>query len=222
MAATHESDGSRRTELDWLAFQYVAGELSSADERQLEGRLIEDPELAAAVSRAVALASAVTRACVPSVGVRESVRPLPSLDSQPARLSRPAPPLPTVRSRALTSLIVTAGVFLAAVLFVLVSDNGLMKESWQTAQTEPASVADGGSVDADRAAAVESVLVESWTAARDSLTALDELSPADAVVPDLPEGREEATGDVPEWLFVAVELTCHPESGSAGPEILEN
>ena len=63
-------------DLDWLAFRYVAAELSAADRIQFERRLDEDAAAREAVARAVALTQAIaaTKAASPVVTVGDRSR----------------------------------------------------------------------------------------------------------------------------------------------------
>jgi ferric-dicitrate binding protein FerR (iron transport regulator) len=63
-------------ELDWLAFQYVAGELTADEEEQFERRLAEDQTAREAVERAVELKEAIQLASASWVPARRTQRRL--------------------------------------------------------------------------------------------------------------------------------------------------
>ena len=52
-------NAKQREDLDWLAFRYVAAELSPAESRQFEGRLEHDQQAREAVGRIVEVTCAV-------------------------------------------------------------------------------------------------------------------------------------------------------------------
>ena len=68
MSAEHQG------ELDWLAFRYVAGEMTAQEASELELRLADDQEAREAVCRAVGLAQRLADAGPPDADYTRSVR----------------------------------------------------------------------------------------------------------------------------------------------------
>jgi ferric-dicitrate binding protein FerR (iron transport regulator) len=70
---------------DWLAFLYVAGEMSEAESTAFEQHLLQDQPAREALARAVQLTAAVRSACRPVSVPVASVSPVPVSSARPWR-----------------------------------------------------------------------------------------------------------------------------------------
>lgn len=207
MSANHETHGEGRSDLDWLAFQYVAGELSAEDEVQFETRLAAEPEVAEAVARAVALGETVSLAFAvasnESASSHQTVRPLSKVSRKSTSQS--------VAGRTV-SVLTAACVIVAALLISFRGDEASQQVAHeQTRDTSTETPAD-----------VNSLLLQTWTDARESIAALDGDVVTEVAATDLAESRTDLAGDVPDWMFVAVELSYRSEPGNPNRNVLEN
>lgn len=215
MAANHELDGNDRTELDWLAFQYVAGELSADEAEQFESRLLCDFAAAEAVSRAVALGEAVSLALdVWTTNVdQETDRGVAPLQGRKI-VSRPA------TGRIISVL--TAACAIVAALLIAFRGDGLLRQRPEQVQLAALSDSTSENREAGRHAEIDSLLLETWTEARESIAALESDPLSDGISAEPLDARPEVTSDVPDWLFVAVELSYEDAVGNPQREVLEN
>ena len=207
MSANLETHGDGRSDLDWLAFQYVAGELSTDEEEQFETRLAVEAEVAEAVARAVALGESVSLAFAVA-------------SDEPADDSRTVRPQTHV-SRALRSQSVagrTVSVLTAACVIVA----ALMISFRGDDSTQQIALEQTRGTSTETSTDVSSLLLQTWTDARESIAALDGDAVTEVAATDLSESRTELAGDVPDWMFVAVELSYRAEPGNSSGNILEN
>jgi anti-sigma factor RsiW len=203
MSANHETHGAGRSDLDWLAFQYVAGELSTEDEQQFETRLAAKPEVAEAVARAMTLGETVSLVFAAEfnelAGDSRTVR-------RHAKVSRESVAGRTV------SVLTAACVIAAALLISFRRDEASQRIAHeQTPVTSTETPAD-----------VSSLLLQTWTDARESIAALDGDVVTESAATDLSDSRADLAGDVPDWMFVVVELSYRSEPGNPNRNVLEN
>ena len=208
MSANHETHGEGRNDLDWLAFQYVAGELSTEDEEQFEARLVTEPEVAEAVANAVVLGEAVSTAL--SLPAAESVR---TAESRPCGVTADRSTVGRTVS------VVTAACVVVAAL--LISFRG-EEPSRDSLATNSKSSADDGPGSSVLSSDDNSLLLETWTVARESVAALDSVALAESGSVESVDSRVDSTSDVPDWLFVAVELSYDSALGNSNGSVLEN
>jgi anti-sigma factor RsiW len=208
MSANHETHGEGRNDLDWLAFQYVAGELSVEDEEQIEARLATEPEVAEAVANAVVLGEAVSS--VFSGAAAESVR---TAESSPRGVTADRSTVGRTVS------VVTAACVVVAALLISFRGEEPSRDSLATNSESSAGDAPGSSVPSPDD---NSLLLETWTVARESVAAMDSVALAESVPVDSAESRIDSASDVPDWLFVAVELSYDSALGNSNGSVLEN
>jgi anti-sigma factor RsiW len=121
---THSRD--RADELSWIAFRYVAGEMSAAEQWAFETRLARDPAACAAVAEAVELTGAVRRAA-----------PALPRTARPSRRSRPA--IKLAASIAAACLAVVIGLRVTTLPTEHETDRAAFPLSWPDLR-EPASL----------------------------------------------------------------------------------
>lgn len=213
MSANHETQGEGRSDLDWLAFQYVAGELSVEDEEQFETRLATEPEVAEAVANAVVLGEAVSS--VFSGAAVESVR---TAESRPWGVTADRSSVGRTVSVATAACVVVAALLIS-----------FRREEPSRDSLKPQSLAKNSESSADRGLNSpvlspdnNSLLLETWTVARESVAALDSVALAESVPVESADSRVESASDVPDWLFVAVELSYDSALGNSNGSVLEN
>ncbi len=228
MSANHETLGEGRDDLDWLAFQYVAGELSPAEEERFEARLAIDPEAAEAVARAVTLGEAV------SLAFRgDAVSGSRPVDTRPATETRPAMLGPATANRsavARTASVATAACVIVAALLISFRDDGAVHDDELSGGSVKSrsmahrsqSVGDAAVLPPGAGSDLNSLLLETWTDTRESIAALDSDSLTEVVSVEVAESRADLASDVPDWLFVAVELSHDPGPGRSNGNVLEN
>ena len=211
MSANHETNGESRSDLDWLAFQYVSGDLSVEEADRLETRLLDEPDVAEAVANAVALGEAVSLAFTDDA-VDANV--------ESGTFSTVANPVTTNRSSAgrTVSVVTAASVIVAALLISFRGEesrrNSLVTDSGSTGDHElNASVSDPE---------VDSLLLETWTEARETIAAMDSDAAAEVIPVAAGETEPVSADDVPDWLFVAVELSYDAALGNSNDRVLEN
>jgi anti-sigma-K factor RskA len=167
----------QHAELEWLAFRYVAGEMTADEARTFEQRLSDDQPAREAVSRAVAISLRLAAA-----------RPTVAAARKPAE-RRP----PRVRHRAIRAL-AWASVGVAASVAILVWSHvaGVVRVV-TTPSSKPAVV--------ETSPKEKSIDAVAWMQLReldDSATRLefDEWEPDDA-----PDGEASRDPVVPSWVF---------------------
>ncbi|HEX8200581.1 MAG TPA: hypothetical protein VF590_08840 [Isosphaeraceae bacterium] len=191
------------TDLPWLAFRYVAGELAGVEAAAFERRLDADQRAREAVAEAVELAGAV------------------ALLGPDVLAFRPAgPPRPRPVRAALGWMAAGAAACLAAVA-------GLRALAPTQSGPSPAVLARPGGGDADRTgAATEIALAWSGLHCDDApddaelLAWLDAPTPGEAEPAPGAESAAAADDDVPPWLFEAAALPAAPDAG--GPRTRED
>ncbi len=217
MSANHETHGRSRNDLEWLAFQYVAGELPVEDEEQFETRLTTESEVAEAVARAVELGETASLAF--AAVSDESTRDHKTIRPEPVS-SRSSTSLPTP-GRAV-SVLVAAGVIVAALLISFRADDARNRVPRSEALLSSADSSTDFLRPGTSTSEVSSLLLQTWTDARESIAALDGDAATEVAVTDLSESRTDLAGDVPDWMFVAVELSCGSDPGNPNRTVLEN
>jgi hypothetical protein len=185
MSAEHQG------ELDWLAFRYVAGEMTAQEAIALEQRLADDQEAREAVGRAVGLAQRLAEARPPD---RDYIRSAGS-GSAPGN-----PGIKTLRGRLVRAVgWMAAGAAAASLVFSLARSTGPVPSE--------AAVKSSGTLDASRAGPVERVPdaeALGLLQASDAWTAHTERWLSEAKSPianDSPDLRN--LPSVPPWLLTA-------------------
>lgn len=211
MSANHETNGESRKDLDWLAFQYVSGELPADKADRFEARLLEEPDVAEAVAAAVALGEAVSLAFDD-----EAV----SADAQPETISTVANAETVNRSSVgrTVSVLTAASVIVAA---LLISFRG-EESPHNSLATDSESTVDRGLNSSVTSPEVNSLLLETWTEARETIAAMDSEAASEVVSIAAVESETVSADDVPDWLFVAVELSYDSALGNSNGSVLEN
>ena len=199
MSANHETNGESRSDLDWLAFQYVSGELPSDEADQFEARLLEEPEVAEAVATAVALGEAVSLAFADEAKTRPET---PSTVRHAATANR------STMGRTV-SVVTAASVIIAAFLISFRGEDS----PHNSLATDSESTVDHG---------LDSLLLETWTEAGETIAALDSAAPSEVALGTPVDPESVSADDVPDWLFVAVELSYDSALGNSNGSVLEN
>jgi hypothetical protein len=223
VTSSTQSDGVFGRDLDWLAFQYVAGELSAEAAVLFEARLQSSTAACEAVERAVALGECVSLAFQAAESSASPDAPK-TLQCDAAGSVRPAHRTHGTATRAsfgrMASVTVTACAILGALLVSFRDDGAVVRSTGLL--TENRSALDGQPVtETAQLAPVES-LFEAWTETRETVDAVEDELLSGEFVADMSELRVDVTGDVPDWMFVAVELSHQMRDGMPQPEVLEN
>lgn len=201
-------------ELDWLAFRYIAGELTAAERAAFESRLADDLAACEAVAAAVAMAD----------GILAAQRPLVVPVSKPAGRSR--------FTRHAGWLAGAAALSLLAILAIFAGRDGVSPSDDQTqlasagdlpptvlAETWNATrIAIHQGPDAQGPDAVQPIEANSVAEAEAEPVASDDAAATDEAA--APDGGEGLTA--PEWLLAAVAASqekpaSEPASESSNP-----
>jgi anti-sigma factor RsiW len=217
MSANHETHGGSRSDLDWLAFQYIAGELSVDDEEQFEARLSTEPAVGEAVARVVALGEAVCRTFADATS--ESTPDCPAIRST-ASGSRELAIQPGFGAK--FSVLTATCVIVAALLISFRGNNAEWSGATTVTQATPAETMEGSPQVGVTPSEHKSLLLQTWTDARESIAALDGDVLTEIAAIELAEPRADLDGDVPDWMFVAVELSYGSGPGDSNGNVLEN
>ncbi|MBI1310918.1 hypothetical protein GC176_06380 [bacterium] len=226
MAANHETDGGGRSDLDWLALLYVCGELSADEADCFESRLLAEPAVAEAVSRTVALGETVSLAF--AVEADSADRKFDVQTTRVSELERRSVALARRSAVGRSVTVLTAGCVVVAALLISYRgiDSSPSNEDQQPLAANSEATRHSRTSDAisvtDRRTEISSLLLETWAEARESIAALDGETPSESIPGDSIESRTDSTNEVPDWLFVAVELSYDTALGAPDNPILEN
>lgn len=195
MSNSSDMNGSSKSALEWLAFQYVAGELPAVEAEDFEAQLAVDQAAREAVAEAVAIAECV--ALNPPAAVPLSSDSLPLV----VRMPRDERPVPAARSDRRVRLWPAAwiGVSIASCLAIVLAV--VVPTRTGPIRTQPET--DGPTVaTTSRLGTQAAEIALIWAADREAE------GDTDAETDDVEAGEQNEVGnasdDVPQWLLAAV------------------
>lgn len=211
-------------DLDWLAFQYVSGELSESESREFEERLGSDLAAGEALARQVMVCEAVVEACAAQPAAQSSTTDIPAQSSPSVTVCPTSKSTATVESviepnnKTRWASVLTAAVCISfavwAGLFSSASpdaDSGQMADN-KAAGDSRSSLDEELTSTTTTSATKQSRIVEYWIDVKQDLTepieltgsGSDELADlsfaADTV--DISAANEDSL--VPDWMLAAV------------------
>jgi anti-sigma-K factor RskA len=191
--APHDGNEAVQPKLNWLAFRYVSGEMSSEESAEFEARLADDELACVAVAEAVQLNEVVFAALD-----EERVTPVLSSQVEAVRSMNGR----SLRSFATVTSLVALVALVAVLIFRGVSPRDSIVARLDRDQSNAgriiAGATDESPVDAETAEATE--ILRLWVAPEQSAIARAETFERTSF-----EDADTLVAEIPDWLFAAVQ-----------------